>query len=324
MQARKDWALSAEQRIDARAALALLAGTGLSLEEAARRAISTVRKAERSIPMHQAVAAFLRRCRAAGLRDSTIDWYDRELGRFGDAVGGKAIDGVTRREVRDYLESRVPGVQAQVFRCVRALFRFGVHQEPPWVAVDPTRGMKVTGPRRDYDVSFLTVAQCRVLLDAAPVDYLAPLALALFAGLRPEEIAGRKKAWLPWSAINEKARTIVVPGHISKMRNPGRLEGLPEALWPWLARVKERGETVARCRFHQVSRWGRSVFQLAKWPKDITRHTFATYASHFTKDPGQVALWLRHEGDQRVLYRHYMNVNVSEADAKAFFALRPH
>lgn len=320
---RRDWALSAAQRIDARLALRLLEGSGLSLERAAQLARASVAKAERSVPLHQAVAAFLRHRREANLRDSTIDWYDRELGAFAAAAGDRTIDAITRREVREYLDSRRPGVRPAVFRCVRALFRFGAQREPAWVAVDPTLGMKVASPRRDVEVPVLTVAQSAKLLAAAPPEYVAPLALALFAGLRPEEIAGRGKDWLPWSAINEQARTIVVPGAIAKTRKPGKLEGLPDALWPWLATVKERGPTVARSRFQQISRWGRSVLRLKVWPKDVTRHTFASFATHLVKDPGRVALWLRHEGNQRVLYRHYLNVNVSEADAQAFFALRP-
>jgi integrase len=317
-----DFALSAFQRMDARAALSLLEGTGVSLESAARRALATAQKAERAVPLDEAVSTFLRRRREGGLRASTLDWYFRELTKVLDRWPDRAIDGLTRRELREYLESRVAGVRPAVFRVVRALCRFALQQEPPWLAVDPTRGMKFSPPRRDVAIAVLSVDQCRTLLAAAG-PFRAGLALALFAGLRPEEIAGSTKEWLRWSAINEAERTIAISAALAKTRRPGVLTGLPDALWAWLATVTERGTFVTRSRFRQIARRGREVLGLAQWPKDVTRHTFASYATHFTRDPGQVALWLRHEGDQRVLYRHYRNVHVSEKEAQAFFALRP-
>jgi len=61
---------------------------------------------------------------------------------------------------------------------------------------------------------------------------------------------------------------------------------------------------------------------MAKWPQDCLRHSFATYAVALTNNPGQVAIWLGHNGNPTMLYRHYRGLT-TKAEADKFFALRP-
>jgi integrase len=320
---RKDWALSMVQKMDAREALGLLEGSGLTLVDAAKRAVATMARVERSVSVDVAVAGFLSAARVKKLRASTLDWYARELVHFADAMGEAGLDTVTRVKVRQYVEARVPGVRAGVFRCVRALFRWASRQEPPLIATDPTMGIVYEPPKRQTDVQVLSVEQCRRLLEGMG-RYRAAVAVALFSGVRPEEIAGRDKPALNWAHVREKEEVLRVPGDIAKVAGvPRTLEGLPDALWRWLKVCPEKREgPVCPARFREIGRRGREVLGLPVWPKDITRDTFASYAVAFMGDAAKVALWLGHEGDQRLLHRHYRGV-VSEAAAKEFFGLRP-
>lgn len=317
---RRDWALTTAQKLEAREAFEVLDGTGISLVDAAHAAVARAGKVEAVHTLDDAVGAFLRWNRDRGLRGSTLEWYARELSRFAEAFPARRIDQVRRLEVRQYLDTRQAGAKAPAFRCVRALFRFALRQEPPWLVEDPTRGIKVENPARDFEISRITPEQAAKLLAGAG-DYRSAFALALFAGIRPEEIAGRDKPPLTWAHVNTVERIIRVPAEIAKTRVPRVLEGLPEAVWCWLEPAGPR-EPIAPGNFRQAVRLGRDLLGLDRWPKDVTRHSFASYATALLGDAARVALWLGHEGDQRILHRHYRGV-VTEADAKRFFGLRP-
>jgi integrase len=313
--------LSVDQKLDARRALEVLEGSGLSLESAARKAVEGAPTAESRMVVDVAVAAFLRAKRAAGLRESTRAWYARELGLMAGAFPRRTLDTLTRSELRGYIDGRVPGVRPAVWRCVRALFRWARRQEPPLLAADPTIAMHYAAARREERIEVLTVDQAsRVLAACGP--YRAAMAVALFAGLRPWEIAGAGKPALQWSHLLLEERVLRVPAEIAKTRVHRVLEGLPETLWRWLEAEKVREGPVCPARFLQACRRGKEALGWALWPQDIARHTFASYATAFLGDAGQVALWLGHEGDQRLLHRHYRGL-VTQAAAKAFFALRP-
>jgi len=313
--------------VDARQALALLEGTGISLVEAARMALERGAGASvASVTVDEAVAGFLQARRAKGLRNRTLEWYGIELVRFAESVPVRRLDQVTRTMVRGYVQARARGSQGPAWRAVRALFRFARRQEPPWVLVDPTEGLVFETPRQDgRRVSVLRPEQAEVLLRAGELRrYRAAVALALFAGVRPGELGEGDKPPLRWEHVQEADRVVRVPAEVSKTRVTRVLEGLPEALWAWLAAVprEEKVGPVAPGRFRQVVRPARRLLGLEVWPADCTRHSFASYAVALLGDAGQVALWLGHEGDQRLLHRHYRGL-VSRADAERFFGLRP-
>lgn len=144
------------------------------------------------------------------------------------------LDEFTRPQLLAWINERSAGARPGYLRAIRALFRWAAAQEPPLVGSDPTVGLTLPRVRRDYAVHFLTVEQCQKLLTAKG-RHRAAIALALFAGIRPDEIAGRGKPWLEWSAINEAERIVTVPAAVSKTRKPRSVEGLPPTLWAWLA-----------------------------------------------------------------------------------------
>jgi mannose/fructose-specific phosphotransferase system component IIA len=78
MHSRKDWALTAEQRADAREALILLDGTGITLTEVARRAMAGQRATKRVIA-GEAVDEFVREVMRREARPATVLWYEDKL-----------------------------------------------------------------------------------------------------------------------------------------------------------------------------------------------------------------------------------------------------
>ncbi|HLP01471.1 MAG TPA: hypothetical protein VK163_05550 [Opitutaceae bacterium] len=252
-----------------------------------------------------------------------MTWYEEMLAVFARDFGEKKLDDITRPKLLAWIKGRSAGSQPHYFRVVRALFRWAAAQETRLVGLDPTANVEIEEVRKDKTIRFLTVAEAETVL-RKDVRHRAAHALSLFAGVRPEEIAGKGKTWLPWSAVNEEERILRIPAECSKTRRARIIEGLPEALWLWLATIprEERGESVGVAAAQQVARAARSALGLKKWPQDVMRHTFATYAVALTGDPAKVSLWLGHEGRPTLLHTTYRGL-ATKAQAEAFFGLRP-
>jgi integrase len=318
---RKDFALSPAQRADARAALALLDGTGISLEESARRAVQGKRALLR-IKFSAAVDQFIRSRLSDGKRARTVEWYEQKL-RVADTRFGEVLfDEIPRADFHAWIKSLQcsEGTRAGIVRACRAVWNWGIGHEPQLVALDITTGLSGIGPSNAGEAEFLTVAECRsIIAQAGP--YQPALALLLFAGIRPEEIAGRAKDPLLWKQIDTVGRTIRIPANISKTAKPRVIEGLPDAVWRFLQPQNE-DVPISPGRTRQALERAQAAISRREWPHDATRHTFATYALALTSDPGKVATWLGHEGSPTMLHRHYRGLT-TKAEAEKFWAISP-
>lgn len=321
MALRSDWALSAEQKRDARRALGMLAGTGLSLEQAVAIAIQGRQAVNRRTL--DAVADDFLRTRLAECRRSTFDWYSERLAQIVGQFGPRMMDSVTRAELRTWLDS-LPhkAARAANARAARALWRWALAQEPPQAAQNITTGLTFTSAPMRTEIAVLTVKQCADALAKAG-RHRSALALMLFAGIRPEEVcsAAAGKPAFGWGCVNVADRIIRIPAEVSKTGRSRVIEGLPDAIWRWIE-PKPAGP-VSNVQARTVVNAAADAMGLAgKWPQDALRHTFASYAVALTSDPGRVAIWLGHEGNPTMLHRHYRGI-ATEADARRFFALSP-
>lgn len=319
---RKDWALSAVQRADAREALAILEGTDLTLAEVARRAVAGQRATQR-VTAREAIDEFLREVIRREVRPLTVLWYDDKLRVFLATFGETLLDAINRADLVAWLNG-LPcqdGGRRHYGRALRALWRWAQRHDPPLVGSDITLGLVPRRVKTESTIPFLPVGECEKILAGAG-GYRSAIALALFAGLRPEEIAGKGKPWLRWEHVQKKERIVRVPPEISKTRKGRNLEKLPTAFWAWLeagdgeispGRSRQITELCARLAGYGEAR---------PWPYDALRHTFATYAVAATMDPGRVSIWMGHEGSPTMLYRHYRGLTTG-AEAKKFWALRP-
>jgi len=325
--------LNTEEKADARAALQLLRPHGLTLTDAARLALAGLgkKKAPVAIPVSDAVERFLRAKRdpKSGLRPATIDFYQEQLDAFADDAPVKVLGDLDREKFRTYLLDlpyKSPSSVLCRMRAVRALCNYGRIQSPPWIAEDPAAdldlGIKLPGKTRP----FLTTKVVRKLMDGLPPSYKSAAALALFAGIRPEEIRGDEKPPLLWDQIDFTARMIKVPAEQSKTHKPRLIEKLEPTVWAWLALTPAAHRngpvlSVKHATFAQVVkgvvRKGRGIYK-----QDILRHSYATYHLALTRNPGLVAMALGHRGDPTLLHDTYAGLT-SEATAREFFATLP-
>lgn len=316
--ARSDYPLMAKQRADARAAYAILDGTGLSLTDAAKRAVAGTISQDR-LTVSQVARRFLDDRANAGLRERTVEWYDHLCGKICAKIGERKIDAVTRAEMLELVAgySKSAGTRASVARALRAIWNWAAAQEPPLVGKNVATSLPTTSPSSQGDAAFLTVDECASIMRNAG-KYRSGLALLLFAGVRPEELAGRSKGTLTWRSINVAEKQIRIPGDLSKTGKPRINEELPEAVWRWLKPLAAK-KPIIETRTQQLIRHAqRSIGR--EWPFDATRHTFGTYALALTNDAGKVSHWLGHEGSTGVIHRHYRGL-ATKAQAEQFFAL---
>lgn len=330
---RRRFSLTPAQKVDAREALRLLDGSGLTLTAVARRAIEG-RLAMQRVDLTTAADRFMLKVVRSLARGATVRWYENKLSPFLEELGARMMDDLTKADLLAVVEKLdvTEATKASYYRAIRAVWRWALAHEPPLAGADITAGLRSTG-RRDgaKPPGILPVADVAKILAGAG-EFRSALALMFFAGLRPQELWGMDKPPLLWKHILMDERIIRVTGEIAKTRRPRLLEGLPETVWHWLApRGPEDQVTNSASQWvirvaQKAAGYSRSVkgqhCVVRPWPHDATRHSFATYALALTSDPGKVALWLGHEGNPRMLYTHYRGL-ATKAEAEKYFALRP-
>lgn len=316
---RSDFALSPEQRIDARDALRILDGTGITLTHAAQQAVQG-RRAVHRIKFADAVDDFIRSRMASGLRSTSIGWYQKMLALPEAKFGARFFDEIQRAELFAWLKA-IPiseHSRAGMSRALRALWRWGIAHEPQLVGLDITPGLRSTAPRNEGDAKFLSVDQvARVMADCGP--YRNALALLFFGAVRPEEVAGEGKPRLLWKHVRIAEKLIRIPGDIAKTGKPRTIEDLPPTLWAWLQPGAEE-EPICDAHIRQAIR--RAKETIGEWHHDATRHTCATYLLALTGDAGKVSTWIGHEGMPALLHRNYKGLT-TRPEAEKFWALRP-
>lgn len=139
-------------------------------------------------------------------------------------------------------------------------------------------------------------------------------ALALFAGLRPTEIATLRPDQVQLAG---REPTIRIVG--GKKRRTQRLVPVQPNLRLWLERFADHPYRPQKWLYG----WNR-VRELAglkdTWDEDICRHSFVSYRSAIVRDEGQVGREAGHRPDTS--YAHYFALH-TEAEARAFFGIVP-
>lgn len=271
--------------------------------------------AGQSVPIGDLIAEMVAVKRNSGLSERYLKVLELILNQFARGRERLPIDAFALADVERYLDSHNAASRQCLRGRVSTLFRFAIRRgyrtSNPCDQLEP---MKV--PHRPPPV--LTVKQaasCVGWLKDNPRS-LAWFVLSAFAGLRPEEADNTK-----WADIHFAERWIRVDAQTSKVRQRRVVYPLP-MVFDWLARAKR---LKSKLPIYRVTRtWDlkrlREVLGFKVWPKDITRHSAASYWLAASGSASDVATALGHS--ESVLRRHYMAL-VTKADAARYWALRP-
>jgi integrase len=314
--------------------LLLLEGSGIGLLQAAQVALRVrdARGSARLAPRawEAALRVFLADVHARGRRDGTMDFYEKKLAPFGSCALVGRWQSISRGELERWLGSLELSVASRgmVFRALRAFYRFAERQDPPWCVVpSPVLGLRQPVSAEAEEIQFYRPEVVEAWLGKVGVALRPALVVQLFAGIRPEEVCPiyMDKERLAWEHFDFAARIVRVPAAVSKTRRARVIEGLPPALWAWLAlvpREKRVGPLHDGQSDHLRRRLKAGLPAGVPWISRGPRKSFATHAVAFTGEVGKVALWLGHEGNPTMLHRHYRGL-VTKADGAKFFGMRP-
>lgn len=323
---RSNYGLTPAQRQAARTMFSLLEGSGITPEEAARRAL-VGQRAVRRITVKECIDLFLHTRLTRRLH--TYAWYESKLGIFAAGFGTKNLDEITRAQFREWLAAQPVSASTKMAftRAVNALWHWAMAEEPPLAVRNIAEGLPVT-PKRPKEIEFLTVDEVsRILTHIAP-QHRDAVVVSLFAGIRPHEVADRLKTPLRHRAFRWEEKDIRIPPENSKTGIARIIEGLPPTLWAWLSKGDPK-DPIAHTlppeiqeKAAEAAGYGGRCERVKKWPHDAFRHTFATYALAYTGNAAQVSEWLGHEGKPALLKRNYAGLT-TKAEATRYFSLRP-
>lgn len=245
----------------------------------------------------------------------------------GDWGAGRLANSITPADCATWLHSQGWGpVSVRHYRTyLVALFNFGkVHG---LCLGNPAASVRL--PKVDYaPVSILTPEEGARLLGACEESIVPAVAIALFAGLRPDSELRR----LTWDQVMLDRGLIEVVGKNTRTA-ARRLVTIQPALRAWLEAWLGRnpGASGAVCplrttmrrafrRAKEAAGWGTKRGMLP-WPQDVLRHSFASYHFAAFGDAGRTAMELGHTTTKK-LFSNYREVVTPEA-AGRFWGLRP-
>ena len=159
-------------------------------------------------------------------------------------------------------------------------------------------------------VSVDTAKKFLAFLEAEYPQYVRFYALTMFAGVRVAEAPRLKDEYFRY-----EEKKIIFPAKIGKIKKSWTLEDLPENLWVWLEKYKNR--PILRPSNTLRTKFGDN------WnlPENFTRHSFATYHLSLYLDPRRTSMITRNS--EQMLRNHYWAALVDKETAKAYFAILP-
>ena len=158
----------------------------------------------------------------------------------------------------------------------------------------------------------LTPAQVETLLQITPGVCLPYVILGTFAGIRPDELLK-----MDWRDVSFETKTAIVNDAKTRRRRIVALEPRAVAL---LAGCPLKSGPIApsNSTVRRFKRRACAALGLVSWPKDVLRHTAASYLLALHGDAGKVATMLGNSS--AVMLRHY-HEPVINGDCAHFWAL---
>jgi len=316
--------------------LPLLRERGISLTEAVQFVLKRMRPKELtktvSEVVEELVASKAQRFGRGDLRERSYTDFAYRTRKFAASLGGRLVEEVTGEEIKAWLNGlkRGPRTNWNYMAVIGEVFRYAVQKKyafsSPLDELTDVERKELCGNGDPKEPCILTVEEAERLLNAAlanpELDLLGAVVLALFCGLRTEEIKR-----LEWDSVRmgESPPTVVIGTKIAKKRRLRYVDILPVAM-AWLSLVPNRTGQVTRSEHaNDYQKRFRKLHKLAgfeEWEANAMRHSFGSYYYALSGNPLETSRLLGHKASDQVLFDHYRAL-VSKERAEAYFSIYP-
>lgn len=269
---------------------------------------------------------------------------------FSNAGFGLApVHGIVKQNVEGWLRANqwAPRTWNNYLTDLRTIFEWG--RAEGYLTLNPCEGVPRKKLNHHEEIAFLTVKQCKALLDRAAAlrpgtlkrdeggqwikyeladecfrDVVPMVVVGLFCGLRPEKELGR----MTWDNVKIDSSLVVVTAGRAKSRRRRTVELSANALawleWCRQGEVCDMGDGAKVCPKNLKRRWKRlreACKLFDAWPHDALRHTFATYHYAAHQNEAKLQVLMGHRNAQ-MLHEHYRGLATPQ-EAAAFWGLMP-
>lgn len=314
------FSLSDEQRVSASSAFRRLAEVRATLEQAVDYYIAHACPSGGVVQFLKASEEFVASRRAKNCKPRYITNLKSQCKLLGENFGERRVNEIKKRELERWLADRgeaekwVAKTRNNYIITLRAIWHFAVSEK--W-CVENVASAIDKSILDDVPTAIFSPQEARRLLVVAAqsfADMIPAICIGLFAGLRRSEICA-----LDWTEV--KKSSIEVTAAKAKTRRRRIVEMQPN-LVQWLAHFRKTSGPVFDGSEDKYEERRKDLAQGAglAWPRNVLRHSAASYHLAHFRSENQTALQLGHA--PQVLIDHYREV-VTPAAAAQFWKIRP-
>ena len=255
-----------------------------------------------------------------GLREISIKGIKHHVLRLSKNLGARIVSEIRLTDIQEVIKSEGIGLRSikNYKRDWGALFNWG--KTMGYCTENPTTALKV--PKEDsLDPSTVTPEQADLILRNAVSmrpEFVPYFTLGLFCGIRPNELT-----ILEADCMTREEGHVFVGSAKAKTRE-NRFVTIPDNAKAWLDQYPIQ-DKVCGCPLRGVQKIVSIISKAAgmdSWPRDVMRHSFASYHLALWRDAAKTAHELGHRRDQQMLWKHYRALVTYEA-AVQYFGIIP-
>lgn len=264
----------------------------------------------------QAITETMEAKRSENLRERYLGDLEAYLTRFTAGRGEMFIDKIGVAEIEKWFSERGEALTTRKSNLGRLGSMFDVCWRRGYLKENPI--LRISSPKIDHGTpERFTADEAKILLNEAsqrPAS-LGYFVLAMFAGIRPEELTALK-----WSSVDLKSKLVRIEGEQSKVRHH-RDVPLHDTCVAWLKTIERNPDAPIAPPDVTLRRHRRALREkLGKWPQDVLRHTAASFLVELHTKKELVAKWLGNS--ERTLDKNYLS-KVTPKECKQFWNFTP-
>jgi integrase len=307
--------LSMPQRVEAANCFKVLAGyPGAKLADAVDYYVNRKLQFRESPSVAEGVEKIV--AEITGRRSKrTVDNVRCRWRKFAEDFGGRAFTEIEADEITAWLDrvAHHPETRHNYRRQVVALFKLAIGKK--WCQDNPAMDSRKDDRMPPEPHVFKVDELARVLEHADEYGLLPYIVLGTFCGIRVSELVR-----LDWSKVDYQERAVTVEAATTKTKTR-RVVSLNDTAAAWLQpHIKRSGLVVGAEALRERLFDLRKSAGMKRWPTNIMRHSFGSYALAQWQDVAKVSYQMGNA--PAVCRRHYEQV-VKKSEATRFWALRP-